>query len=605
MRFIAAHCYHGYGRIKILVLLSSIIQNESKSVVKREQVMNMMSLVKRLSRFLFRSPDEIGNENYLILVLCILVASLGIIGTAINIMLGLGIILILATAVPSIGYILLYLYCRKKQNYAISRYLIVFLSLGALDIQWFINYGSYGPILYLFVILETFIILFFDEKQRKIMLYILFLNVTAIFLFEYYNPSIIGQYQSRSVRLMDLYSAILLYLLINIALLNLGLWFYKRQKEKAQESDKLKSAFLANMSHEIRTPMNGILGFAELLKEPGLSAEKQRYYISIIEKSGARMLNLINDLLNISRIESGLMEVVYRDVAINSIMKDTYSFFKPEADAKHIGLHPITPPGEEPVLTTDQDKVSAVLINLVKNAIKYTDSGFVEFGYHLLPKSIEFFVRDSGVGIPLHRQQAIFERFIQADISDRMARQGAGLGLSISKAYVELLGGRIWVESKPGEGALFRFTIPYKQKPQELQQEQKRTSAGLTEQQRVSSKKWTLLIVEDDSESRLLVEAMLKHHTREILRAVNGKEAVDLCRSRPDIDLILMDIKMPVMDGYEATRQIRAFNPKVVIVAQTAYGLRGDQEKALEAGCNAYLSKPISISTVISVLSDY
>jgi CheY-like chemotaxis protein len=342
-----------------------------------------------------------------------------------------------------------------------------------------------------------------------------------------------------------------------------------------------------------------------LLKEPGLSAEKQRYYISIIEKSGARMLNLINDLLNISRIESGLMEVVYRDVAINSIMKDTYSFFKPEADAKHIGLHPITPPGEEPVLTTDQDKVSAVLINLVKNAIKYTDSGFVEFGYHLLPKSIEFFVRDSGVGIPLHRQEAIFERFIQADISDRMARQGAGLGLSISKAYVELLGGRIWVESKPGEGALFRFTIPYKQKPQELQQEQKRTSAGLTEQQRVSSKKWTLLIVEDDSESRLLVEAMLKHHTREILRAVNGKEAVDLCRSRPDIDLILMDIKMPVMDGYEATRQIRAFNPKVVIVAQTAYGLRGDQEKALEAGCNAYLSKPISISTVISVLSDY
>jgi signal transduction histidine kinase len=567
--------------------------------------MNGISLHKRFSRFLFDSPDEIGNENYLILVLCILVASLGIIGTVINMVLGLGITMILATAIPGGAYFLLYYYSRKKQNYAVSRYLLVFLSLAVLDIQWFVNYGSYGPILYLFVILETFIILFFSGKQRKIMLYVLFIDVTAVFLFEYNNPSFFGEYHSKAVRLMDLYSGIVLYLFVNIALLNLGLGFYRRQKEKAQEADKLKSAFLANMSHEIRTPMNGIMGFAELLKGPNLSQEQQQYYISIIEKSGTRMLNLINDLLDISRIESGLMEVAYRDVQINNVMNDAYSFFRPQADVKHIGLHLICPPGEDPVVTTDQDKVNAILINLVKNAINYTDTGFVEFGYHLLPSVIEFFVRDTGVGIPLHRQEAIFERFIQADISDRMARQGAGLGLSISKAYVQLLGGRIWVESKPGEGALFRFTVPYNRKPQELQQEQTLMPASPMKKQEESKGKWTLLIVEDDRESRLLIKAIMKNHTKEILQARNGREAVDLCRSRPDIDLVLMDIKMPVMDGYEATRQIRTFNQNVVIIAQTAYGLRGDQDKALDAGCNAYVAKPISISALMNVLREY
>lgn len=237
-------------------------------------------------------------------------------------------------------------------------------------------------------------------------------------------------------------------------------------KEKAQESDRLKSAFLANMSHEIRTPMNGILGFSELLKEPGLSGDEQLAYIDIIEKSGTRLLNIINDIVDISKIEAGLMKLNIQESNINEQIKYIYTFFKPEVEAKKIsfryknGLQ-----DESAFIKIDREKVYAILTNLVKNSIKFTEKGNIEFGYSLktyqkLP-ILEFYVKDSGIGIPKERQAAVFERFIQADITDKMARQGAGLGLAISKAYVEMLGGKIWVESQEEMGSTFYFTLPY------------------------------------------------------------------------------------------------------------------------------------------------
>lgn len=237
-------------------------------------------------------------------------------------------------------------------------------------------------------------------------------------------------------------------------------------KEKAQESDRLKSAFLANMSHEIRTPMNGILGFSELLKEPGLSGVEQLAYIDIIEKSGTRLLNIINDIVDISKIEAGLMKLNIQESNINEQIKYIYTFFKPEVEAKKIsfsyknGLQ-----DEAAFIKIDREKVYAILTNLVKNSIKFTEKGKIEFGYSLKTTQklpiLEFYVKDSGIGIPKERQTAVFERFIQADIADKMARQGTGLGLAISRAYVEMLGGKIWVESEEGVGSTFYFTLPY------------------------------------------------------------------------------------------------------------------------------------------------
>jgi len=243
-----------------------------------------------------------------------------------------------------------------------------------------------------------------------------------------------------------------------------------KAKEKAEESDRLKSAFLANMSHEIRTPMNGILGFTDLLINHDQSNENQRRYISIIEKSGKRMLNIINDIIDISKIEAGLMEFNMNETNINEQFQFIYTFFKPEAEAKGIKLYlKKTLPAQEATIKTDSEKLYAILTNLVKNAIKYSNEGAIEFCYNLKNEKkaaeLEFYVKDTGIGIPKDRQDAIFERFIQADIDDKMAHQGAGLGLAITKAYVEMLGGKIWLESEEGKGSTFYFTLPYNTSP--------------------------------------------------------------------------------------------------------------------------------------------
>jgi len=408
-------------------------------------------------------------------------------------------------------------------------------------------------------------------------------------------------------------------LLSELIIANKELAFQNKEKEKraaelviakdyAEQSDRLKSAFLANMSHEIRTPMNGILGFAELLKEPNLTGEEQQEYIEIIEKSGVRMLNIINDIVDISKIEAGLMEVNLTESNGNEQIEYIYTFFKPEVEGKGMQFsyrHGML--SSESIIKTDREKLYAILTNLIKNAIKYTNKGAIEFGYDYVVEmhgraSLQFFVKDTGIGIPKDRQGAIFERFIQADISDKHSYQGAGLGLSISKAYVEMLGGRIWVESEEGKGSTFYFTIPYNTEPEEKNVVGKVVPAQDEENQ---IKDLKILIAEDDEASEMLISITFKEFSKEILKARNGFEAVEVCRNNPDTDLILMDIQMPVMNGHEATRQIRQFNKDIVIIAQTAFGLSGDREKAIAAGCNDYIAKPINRAELLALIQKH
>jgi signal transduction histidine kinase len=377
-------------------------------------------------------------------------------------------------------------------------------------------------------------------------------------------------------------------------------------KERAEMSDRLKSAFLANMSHEIRTPMNGILGFSELLKTPGLTGDEQQGYIRIIEKSGKRMLNIINDIVDISKIEAGLIKLNTTESNINEQVEFIYTFFKPEVEAKGLEIsfnNPLT--AKEATIITDREKLYAILTNLVKNAIKYTEKGEIGIGYYKKDKYLEFYIKDTGIGIAKDRQEAIFKRFIQADISDKMARQGAGLGLSISKAYVEMLGGKIWVESEEGFGSTFYFNLPYNtgsQQNNKIVNDGSETSAN---HNKLAISDLKILIAEDDETSVKLLDIEVKPYCKEIFKAGTGAEAVEICRNNPDTDLILMDIRMPEMGGYEAIRKIRQFNKNVIIIAQTAYALAGDREKALEAGCNNYISKPINKDALLSLMEKY
>ncbi len=235
-----------------------------------------------------------------------------------------------------------------------------------------------------------------------------------------------------------------------------------RAKEKAEESDRLKTAFLANVSHEIRTPMNGILGFANLLKNPDLADVKHEKFIGIIEKSGERMLNIINDLISISKIESGQMDVSLSETNINDQLEFLLNFFQSEAKAKGLALSlNCQLPEDEAIITTDREKIYAIMTNLIKNALKFTQKGSVKFGYICTRDMLEFYVKDTGIGIPLNKQKAVFDRFVQADSNNSSGNEGSGLGLSISKAYAEMLGGKMWLESKPGQGASLFFSLPW------------------------------------------------------------------------------------------------------------------------------------------------
>lgn len=374
-------------------------------------------------------------------------------------------------------------------------------------------------------------------------------------------------------------------------------------KERAEESDRLKSAFLSNMSHEIRTPMNGIIGFASLLKRPNLKGEKQKEYIELIEKSGVRMLNIINDIIDISKIESGQMQIYMEDTDIDALIKNIHAFFLPEANKKKIELiYNNKGLPKECIVRTDSDKLFAILTNLVKNAIKFTSAGSIEIGCDKKGESIEFYVKDTGKGISEDQLQLIFERFRQENESYIREYEGSGLGLSISKAYVEMLGGTIWVESKKGMGSVFKFTIAYN----EISNMQSLNSyANVQSDIWNHLKKLKIIIAEDNDVSLMLLQNYLQDFSSEILTAKNGIEALEVAQKNPDVDVIFMDMKMPELNGYKATRLIREFNKEVIIIAQTAYALNEERLKAFDAGCNDYIAKPFSDVEICDLLNKW
>ena len=369
-----------------------------------------------------------------------------------------------------------------------------------------------------------------------------------------------------------------------------------KAKEKAEEADRLKSAFLANMSHDIRTPMNGVLGFAELLKNPKLTDEKQAKYIEIIQQSGARLLNIINDLVNISKLESGQMEVVLTEVDINESFNYILNFFEPETNNKGLKLiaH-FDDKSSTPIITTDKEKFLAIFTNLVKNALKFTKKGQIDFGYEKQNERMVFFVKDTGIGISENQQKIIFDRFVQADHGDEAFNEGSGLGLSISKAYIELLGGEIWFNSIKGLGTSFYFTLAEKNS---INTEE---HSSIDNEQTKSTKPLSLniLAVDDDDISLMFLANALEGYCKKIYLANSGKEALEQLLAHPNIDIILMDIKMPDMNGLRAAKEIKKLQSSIKIIAQTAYALEIDHAKYMEA-FDEYVTKPIKIDDLKS-----
>jgi len=364
--------------------------------------------------------------------------------------------------------------------------------------------------------------------------------------------------------------------------------------ENALESDRLKTAFLSNVSHEIRTPMNAIIGYLDVLTGEEIPGYPKDEIVRIIKSSSSQLLKLINDIIDFSRIEAGAATPKMQSAELSKIITTVYNMFKIPAHKKMLDFQmQISQPCKNIKIITDEPKLRQVLINLVSNAIKFTETGSVQFGCSYnngKENELLFYVKDTGIGIDEEEHNFVFERFSQSSSIEIAKYGGTGLGLSISKAFVELLGGRIWVESVPGIGSSFNFTLPVGD-VKGLNLAAKNADEG---RKHLNWKGKTILIAEDNNLNFQLFASILQITGVRILRATNGQDAINKLKEHPEIVLILMDIRMPVMNGLEATRQIRLFDKTIPIIAQTAYAEVEDREKALKAGCNDYQVKPIS-----------
>ena len=375
--------------------------------------------------------------------------------------------------------------------------------------------------------------------------------------------------------------------------------------EKAKQSDKLKSAFLANMSHEIRTPMNGIIGFSELFLEPNLKDEDREYYANIVIKSSKQLLNIVNNILDISQIEAGMVHVKKESVDLNDVLSSTKNFFQGKANDKKITLSIVKGLHTNAVIESDLSKIQQILNNLVSNALKFTDTaGAIEIGYTLVSNTIQFYVTDTGIGIKESHKDKIFSRFTQADLNISTQFGGNGLGLSISQKLVHLLGGKIWFESSFEKGSKFLFTVPYLVRNNTLPV--KKEPENIIKNAAKTNIHKTILVADDEIFNIMFVKEVFSSDEFTILEATNGEEAVQLCTQyQHQIDLVLMDVKMPIMNGLEATKIIKQKLPNLPIVALSAYAMESDMSKALSYGCDGAISKPVNKKTLLETLNKY
>ncbi|HDR50517.1 MAG TPA: response regulator, partial [Mariniphaga anaerophila] len=371
----------------------------------------------------------------------------------------------------------------------------------------------------------------------------------------------------------------------------------KIEKENAQAADRLKTAFLNNISHEVRTPLNGILGFGQFVVQPGISQAEKDQFLNILQKSSYRLINTITAFMDISLITSANMQVHKKMFPLQPWLNEVIEQIEPHAREKGLEIQIIPELNvlKGIIIESDPELLKKVFFHLTDNAVKFTKEGTVTLGCRVENGILHGTVVDTGSGIEAGMQKTVFEHFTQADSSNTRGYEGSGLGLSIAKGLVELLGGEISLESEKGKGTKVIFTLPAKNTP-----EPQMNNSKAKEKQ---SRGKVVLIAEDDEMNRLYLETVLKSAGIPFISVENGLQAVKKCREDPEIGVVLMDLKMPVLNGYEATRQIKEMKPELAVIAITAQAMQDDRQKALEAGCNDFVAKPVNTKILLEKIS--
>jgi signal transduction histidine kinase/ActR/RegA family two-component response regulator len=496
----------------------------------------------------------------------------------------------------------LYFLVRFGNCLFIPKLILSVLGLLMLDITWYSKFLSNGPVLYFILIFGALILWVWEGRSLVFLLVFYFLNLLILFFLDYYAPESLLRYTVPDRRTLDIYLSLTLYSALLIFILFVIKKDFHRQTNKAIQSDKLKSAFLANMSHEIRTPLNSIVGFSQLLKEAPEDKLRSKYY-NFIQKSSEQLLNIINDIIDLSKIEAGDLEIRYSSFRIKELFVELYDIFQIElsrSDKRHIHLN-YTISHDDLTICSDYFRLKQVLVNLLKNATKFTTEGSVTYSCIEQKKEITFTVSDTGTGIPVEHKEKIFERFVKFNYLG-MNHEGSGIGLSIVESILKALNGKIWLESEVGKGSKFYFAIPNKlsyagYKKMIIQENQRQ----LTKFSRTKS----ILVVEDDRPDYQLIKEGLKSLNVEIHNVTDGKDAIDYIKLYPDTDLILMDFKLPYLSGYEATKEIKRICPYIPVIGQTAYAMSGDKERALSAGCDNYITKPLDLVKLQALVESY
>lgn len=558
-----------------------------------------------------RDIGFIAFERKFLTSVSLVAAAISFFGLIINYFLGFSIVLLCITISSFLFYISIYYLTKKGYFLNFLKWTSSLATILILNLLWYYNYGFRGPAPYFFVVVYSVFIYIWHSKQLYLYTGILIINLLGIFLIDYYNPDFTSNYNTQSDRIIDIYTGILFYVGLIFLVISEAKNSYIREYIKAKEEEHLKSAFLANMSHEIRTPLNAIVGFSHLLADAETQNQQRIEYKDLIEENSNQLLQLINDILDISKIEANQLKLIFKPLIIKSFTKNiihnTELLIK-KSEKENIDFI-IDNNFKNFQFETDETRLKQIVNNLITNAIKFTDKGKIQINIRIENRNLIFEVNDTGIGISQENLEKIFDRFYRIDNkgvvnSKQELYRGTGLGLYLSQGLANQLGGKLWAISSVGKGSTFYLSIPligYK----EVEEEKSKQEAESKIEKKQSLSELKIMVVEDDFFNQIFFRELFKRFKIAITLAGTGEEAIKILEKENNFDLIFLDIKLPGMSGFDVLKEIKSMKIKSKIIAQTANAMEGDEIICIEAGFDEYLSKPIKKAMVFDILNNY